>query len=260
MTRWLRCAAVPMCVLLIGASAQAQTRGVTAEDYFAFETLAIRASRLTARQSSSSSRPSIRSRTGGTARSGSVPADGSRSSRCALTTAPQSSNSPRWSPDGKAIAFLSARRCRGRRGHRHAAARRCGCCRSSGGEPRRVTNLPNGVSSFQWSPDGTRLVVVSRSGPSDTAKSPSDVRHYKHAELQVQRQRLVRRQARAPVGRRCRVGARDADHLRRRLERQRSAVVARQPRDRVRLRSHRQGVRRGPQHRRLGDRRQRRRR
>ena len=29
----------------------------------------------------------------------------------------------------------------------------------SGGEPRRVTNLLNGVSSFQWSPDGTRLVV-----------------------------------------------------------------------------------------------------
>ena len=51
----------------------------------------------------------------------------------------------------------------------------------AGGEPRRVTNLLNGVSGFQWSPDGSRLVVVGRSGPSDTAKSPSDVRHYTHA-------------------------------------------------------------------------------
>jgi len=51
----------------------------------------------------------------------------------------------------------------------------------TGGEPRRTTSLKNGVSSFVWSPDGTRLVCVSRSGPSDTAKSPSDVRHYKHA-------------------------------------------------------------------------------
>ena len=51
----------------------------------------------------------------------------------------------------------------------------------SGGEPRRLTNLPNGVNSFQWSPDGARLVVVSRSGSSDEGKSPSDVRHYKHA-------------------------------------------------------------------------------
>jgi dipeptidyl aminopeptidase/acylaminoacyl peptidase len=40
------------------------------------------------------------------------------------------------------------------------------------------------VSSFQWSPDGTKLVVVSRSGPSDESrdgKSPSDVRHYTHS-------------------------------------------------------------------------------
>jgi dipeptidyl aminopeptidase/acylaminoacyl peptidase len=51
----------------------------------------------------------------------------------------------------------------------------------AGGEPRRLTNLLNGVSSFQWSPDGNRLAVVGRSGPSDTAKSPSDVRHYTHA-------------------------------------------------------------------------------
>ena len=35
-----------------------------------------------------------------------------------------------------------------------------------GGEARRVTNLKNGVSGFDWSPDGTRLVVTSRAGPS----------------------------------------------------------------------------------------------
>src|SRR5262249_56163356 len=50
-----------------------------------------------------------------------------------------------------------------------------------GGEAGRITDLLNGVSSFAWSPDGTRLVCVSRSGQSDEAKSPSDVRHYKHA-------------------------------------------------------------------------------
>ena len=77
-------------------------------------------------------------------------------------------------------------------------------------------------------------------------------------ELQVQRQRLVRRQARAPVGRRGRVGPLDAADLRRRLERQRSAVVARRHEDRVRLGPERQGVRREPGHGRLGDRRERR--
>src|ERR1700730_5933372 len=53
----------------------------------------------------------------------------------------------------------------------------------NGGEARKVTNLKNGVSNFQWSPDGNRLVIVSRSGPSDSRaenKERSDVRHYKN--------------------------------------------------------------------------------
>src|SRR5205085_12618298 len=110
---------------------------------------------------------------------GSVPADGSREP-VALTTAPQSSNGPRWSPDGKTIAFLSARPMPG-----DAAAEtprtQVWMLPLGGGEPRRVTDLLNGVSAFQWSPEGTRLVVVGRSGPSDGAKWPSDVRHYTHA-------------------------------------------------------------------------------
>ena len=53
----------------------------------------------------------------------------------------------------------------------------------SGGEARRITSLKNGVSTFRWSPDGTRLVVVSRIGPSDAraeSKERSDVRHYRN--------------------------------------------------------------------------------
>src|SRR6185436_4906449 len=109
----------------------------------------------------------------------SVPADGSREAS-ALTTAPQSSNSPRWSPDGKAIAFLSARPAAGDGGG-ETPRTQVWLLPLGGGEPRRVTNLLNGASGFQWSPDGARLVFVSRGGPSDTAKSPSDVRHYTHA-------------------------------------------------------------------------------
>jgi dipeptidyl aminopeptidase/acylaminoacyl peptidase len=54
----------------------------------------------------------------------------------------------------------------------------------SGGEARRITNLKNGVSGFQWSPDGTQFVVSSRTGPSDSRpenKERSDVRHYKNS-------------------------------------------------------------------------------
>jgi len=51
----------------------------------------------------------------------------------------------------------------------------------AGGEPRRVTNIKNGVSNFSWSPDGTRFVCISSTGPSDDSKPTSDVRHYTHA-------------------------------------------------------------------------------
>jgi len=50
-----------------------------------------------------------------------------------------------------------------------------------GGEAHVLAHLKNGVSAFQWSPDGQRLVAVSKVGPSDqypTNFRPSDTRHY----------------------------------------------------------------------------------
>jgi dipeptidyl aminopeptidase/acylaminoacyl peptidase len=157
----------------------AQTRGVTAEDYFAFETLAdpqfspdgSTIAYVVTRVDKEQNRRRSEIWT--------VAADGSRQP-VGLTTAPQSSNSPRWKPDGTALAFLSARPMPGEPAG-ETPKTQVWLLPLSGGEPRRMTSLQNGVSSFQWSPDGTRLVIVSRSGPSDSGRSPSDVRHYFHA-------------------------------------------------------------------------------
>ncbi len=80
-----------------------------------------------------------------------------------------SSSSPRWSPDGKLVAFLSAR---------DGGRAQIWLLAMSGGEARRLTNLENGVSSIEWSPDSKRLAGLTRTGPPPSKSS--DVRHYTH--------------------------------------------------------------------------------
>ncbi|MET0623842.1 MAG: S9 family peptidase [Pyrinomonadaceae bacterium] len=211
-------------------------RGITAEDYYAFEFLgdprlspdgrwvAYVVTTVDQRQNRRLSQIWL------------APTDGSRPPR-QFTTSPQSSSSPRWSPDGRALAFLSTRpdggaqtqtttatpssspEPQGAQQQTQAAAPQTpgtptpagtpgqlgtattpgvpsalqtaapaeATPRSQvwvlsldGGEARRVTNLKNGAGAFDWSPDGTRLVLTSRTGPSDVKPPSSDVRHYKH--------------------------------------------------------------------------------
>jgi dipeptidyl aminopeptidase/acylaminoacyl peptidase len=95
-----------------------------------------------------------------------------------------SSNSPRWSPDGKTLAILSARTT-----DPPAAGEspkpQIYLLPMAGGEGVALTKLKNAVQSYQWSPDGNRIVLVSSSGPSDAvapADRKSDVRHYTHIQ------------------------------------------------------------------------------
>jgi len=97
------------------------------------------------------------------------------------------SNSPRWSPDGSKLAFVSSRNTEVRETGTGAAADapRPQICilHMDGGEAQVLTHLKNGVGVYQWSPDGKRFVAVSRTGPSDGVAAKdrkSDVRHYTH--------------------------------------------------------------------------------
>ena len=69
-----------------------------------------------------------------------------------VTSSPESESSPRWSPDGRYIAFLSGRQ-EGKGAQIWLLDRR-------GGEAQRVTQLKGGVSGFAWSPDSKRMVLV----------------------------------------------------------------------------------------------------
>lgn len=76
--------------------------------------------------------------------------DGTQTIR--LTSTPGGESSPRWSPDGRWLAFLSSRQG-GDGAQLWLLDRR-------GGEAERVTAVKGGVSGFAWSPDAARLVLV----------------------------------------------------------------------------------------------------
>ena len=106
-----------------------------------------------------------------------VPVDGGAPRQ--LTIGARHDRQPRFSPDGRTLAFISDRRLlveeeptrsRERGGAAGAEARseredrdQVHLLPLDGGEARRLTDLPRGVEAFEWSPDGTRLVVVSAS-------------------------------------------------------------------------------------------------
>ncbi len=82
--------------------------------------------------------------------------DGSETAQ--LTATLQSEHSPRWSPDGKRLAFLST-------GTDQAAVDQLWLVDAKGGEPDQVTSLANGVTDFDWAPDSRRIVLISGVAP-----------------------------------------------------------------------------------------------
>jgi dipeptidyl aminopeptidase/acylaminoacyl peptidase len=88
--------------------------------------------------------------------------DGKRSVK--LTSSPASEGTPRWSPDGRYLAFLSSRE-----DSRDAA--QIWLLDRTGGEAERLTDLPGGVSDYAWAPDSKRLALVATDPDPDSATS-----------------------------------------------------------------------------------------
>ena len=93
----------------------------------------------------------------------------------ALTTGTRDT-APRWSPDGRRLGFLRPVEMDGR------PRPQVFSLDMTGGEPVRLTSMPEGVGSFSWSPDAQRLAVGSyvrappSSAPEPGRPKPSDAR------------------------------------------------------------------------------------
>jgi dipeptidyl aminopeptidase/acylaminoacyl peptidase len=69
---------------------------------------------------------------------------------------------PRWSPDGRTLAFLSDR----------TGTTQIYLLPMGGGEARQFSTLPHGVTEYRWRPDGLVLLAHSAWGPADQHSGP----------------------------------------------------------------------------------------
>jgi Tol biopolymer transport system component len=90
--------------------------------------------------------------------------DGSRNVR--LTTSKQGENTPRWSPDGRWLAFLSSRE------DEHT---QIWLLDRLGGEGRKATTLPSDVDDYVWAPDGKRIALVVADADTTKPKTPPPI-------------------------------------------------------------------------------------
>jgi acylaminoacyl-peptidase len=109
-----------------------------------------------------------------------APADGSAPAR-QLTLGANRETTPRWSPDGRTLAFLSDRESvliKGGAGTDPAVSEppkeggtQVWLLPMDGGEPRQLSRLPRDIEEMRWSPDGKRLCVVSGATSAEPEKS-----------------------------------------------------------------------------------------
>lgn len=83
-----------------------------------------------------------------------------------MTTKGSSASHPRWSPDGKYLAFLSAR---------GESKTQVWLLNRNGGDSQQLTEVPQGVQSYEWSPDGSKLVLLIQDpSPEDIAAAKDE--------------------------------------------------------------------------------------
>ena len=127
-------------------------------------------------------------------RSGSSPTDGSDAAAPAdarRQARPPSALLPRWADARVHLgpARRSSRRSRTVRPTRDPKDRedveQVHLLPLDGGEARRLTDLPRGVDAFEWSPDGTRLVVVTTSHGAPRSRRRPPARHRPDADARA---------------------------------------------------------------------------
>ncbi len=107
--------------------------------------------------------------------------DGKRSVR--LTFTGKREHTPRWSPNGRYLAFLSSR-------DDPHEMEQIWLLDRSGGEAERLTEMPGGVSDYAWSPDGRRIALIASDPDPDRPKPGQDSSKQRPDPIVVDRYRF----------------------------------------------------------------------
>lgn len=89
--------------------------------------------------------------------------DGTRTLR--MTASPEPEGNPRFSPDNRYLSFVS--------GRYESKGGQIWLLDRAGGEAVRLTDLKGGVNEYEWSPDGTRIVLISHDPDPEELKPDS---------------------------------------------------------------------------------------
>ncbi len=93
-------------------------------------------------------------------------ADGKQNDQ--MTFGEKSSTNPKWSPDGKWIAFTSTRK--DNKSNLYVL-------RAGGGEAEALTDLKGGISDFEWSPDGGMIAFIMADAKADDEEKNDKARN-----------------------------------------------------------------------------------
>jgi dipeptidyl aminopeptidase/acylaminoacyl peptidase len=107
--------------------------------------------------------------------------DGKRSVR--LTWTAEKEHTPRWSPDGRYLAFLSSR-------DDPREVDQVWLLNRAGGEAERLTDMPGGVSDYAWSPDGKRLALIASDPDPDQLQPGQDSSEQRPDPIVIDRYRF----------------------------------------------------------------------